>query len=183
MVLTYPLHRIQIRMPGPVAGRRPGPVSRHLSPAAGRGNRSSRRGPFRLQRCRQPDLRQQGNESGPAASLVSYHGFLSSAEKEAFLRRGDCFVFPSHWESFGLVLLEAMAYGLPIVAARCAGSSEVMPPGYPQMVDLRSPCEIASAIHGLFCVDSFEFLRGYFEGSFSAARYVTKLGAAIQKHC
>ena len=135
------------------------------------------------QRCRQPDLRQQGNESGPAASLVSYHGFLSSAEKEAFLRRGDCFVFPSHWESFGLVLLEAMAYGLPIVAARCAGSSEVMPPGYPQMVDLRSPCEIASAIHGLFCVDSFEFLRGYFEGSFSAARYVTKLGAAIQKHC
>jgi heptosyltransferase-2 len=126
------------------------------------------------QRCLQPDLLNQG------ASIVGYHGFLSAGEKEAFLRQGDCFVFPSHWESFGLVLLEAMAYGLPIVTTRCAAITEVMPVNYPAMVSLHSPCEIATAIHALLCSDLFENLRSHFEDNFSESRYVAKLHAAIQ---
>ena len=50
--------------------------------------------------------------------VVSYHGKRLGAEKEAFWTGADIFVFPTFHqnECFPLVLLEAMAHGLPCVA-------------------------------------------------------------------
>ena len=41
----------------------------------------------------------------------------------------DLFVFPSHAEAFGLVLIEAMAAGLPIVTSNCDGVLDVVEDG------------------------------------------------------
>lgn len=41
------------------------------------------------------------------------------------LRAADLFVFPSHYESWGLALVEAMAAGVPVVASDVPGSREV----------------------------------------------------------
>jgi glycosyltransferase involved in cell wall biosynthesis len=51
------------------------------------------------------------------------------AKNEAF-GRADLFAFPSvaPYESFGLVLIEAMAWGLPIVASDWRGNREVLTP-------------------------------------------------------
>jgi glycosyltransferase involved in cell wall biosynthesis len=49
---------------------------------------------------------------------VSFHGYVSEDEKIERLNRSSLFVFGSNQEGFGLVLLEAMAAGLPVVARR-----------------------------------------------------------------
>lgn len=44
-------------------------------------------------------------------------------------RAGDAFVFASHTETQGLVLLEAMALGVPVVAAAILGTKDILDPG------------------------------------------------------
>lgn len=66
------------------------------------------------------------------ASAVTFPGVLiGSAKAEAFAR-ANLFVFPSValYESFGLVLVEAMMWRLPIVATRWRGNAEVLTSGF-----------------------------------------------------
>lgn len=58
---------------------------------------------------------------------VKFLGVLSGADKEAAFANADVFCFPSHYpaESFGVVLIEAMSHGLPIVATDWQGIPEV----------------------------------------------------------
>lgn len=46
-----------------------------------------------------------------------------------YYAQAKCFVLSSEKESFGLVLVEALAYGLPIISADCGGPREVLEHG------------------------------------------------------
>lgn len=50
-------------------------------------------------------------------------------EPRAWLERADVFAHTSRWEGFGLVLLEAMLAGLPIVATRVSAVPEIVVDG------------------------------------------------------
>jgi glycosyltransferase involved in cell wall biosynthesis len=56
---------------------------------------------------------------------VEFVGPVSRQETERLYLEADVFVFPSWLESFGFPMVEAMAYGLPIVAADTPVNREV----------------------------------------------------------
>ena len=61
---------------------------------------------------------------------VIFHGNLTGEQKHQVLSNTNVFVTTSHYESFGLVLLEAMSYGIPCVSFTSAkGSLEIIEDG------------------------------------------------------
>jgi len=64
-----------------------------------------------------------------AGSAVRFMGALSGDELGAAYASADVFVFPSETDTFGLALLEAMASGCPVVAARAGGVPDVVREG------------------------------------------------------
>jgi len=90
---------------------------------------------------------QLARERGIAASVV-FLGFRADAE--AVMRQADVFVLASHADSNPLVIPEARAAGLPIVATRVDGIPESLDGGAAGLlVPPRSPDALANAIAGL----------------------------------
>ncbi len=57
--------------------------------------------------------------------IVTFAGYTS--EPASHFRSADCFVLASRWEGFGVVLVEALQFGLPLLAADCEfGPSDVI---------------------------------------------------------
>ena len=69
-----------------------------------------------------------------------YAGYRHGEELAAYVAASDVFVFPSRTDTFGLVLLEAMACGLPVAAYPVTGPLDVVTHGVNGMLgeDLRA---------------------------------------------
>ena len=74
---------------------------------------------------------------------VEFVGFKTGQDLAIYYANADVFVFPSRWETFGLVMIEAMACGTPVAAYPCAGPLDVVEPGITGFMDL----DLASAVH------------------------------------
>lgn len=57
---------------------------------------------------------------------VVFTGFIEESEKADHLRLADAFVMPGWGEGFGIVYLEALACGIPVVASKVDGSREAL---------------------------------------------------------
>jgi glycogen(starch) synthase len=71
------------------------------------------------------NLRRQAEALG-VADRVNLIGFISNEERNKLFRIADAAVFPSLYEPFGIVALEAMALGCPVVVSDVGGFSEVV---------------------------------------------------------
>ncbi len=75
---------------------------------------------------------------GPHRQALEHHfadtptyfvGYLQGLELASAFASADAFIFPSRTETLGLVLLEAMAAGCPVVAARKGGITDIVQDG------------------------------------------------------
>jgi glycosyltransferase involved in cell wall biosynthesis len=85
-----------------------------------------------------PDARLAIVGDGPHREAMETHfaetnthfvGYLHGLELAAAFASSDAFIFPSRTETLGLVLLEAMAAGCPVVAARSGGIPDIVTDG------------------------------------------------------
>ncbi len=63
------------------------------------------------------------------APRVTFTGFVDEPTKHATLARSDLFVLPSSHEGFGLVYVEAMHHGLPVIAGTEGGQADFLEDG------------------------------------------------------
>jgi phosphatidyl-myo-inositol dimannoside synthase len=75
-----------------------------------------------------PRLRTLASELGIPGRVHFFDG-LSREEVAACYERAHIFALPSTGEGYGMVFLEAMAFGKPIVAAACGGSTDLVHDG------------------------------------------------------
>jgi glycogen(starch) synthase len=78
---------------------------------------------------------------------VTLTGPLPQPEVDRHLQTADLFVAPSRYESFGLIFLEAMRWGTPVVGTTAGGIPEVVAHGETGwLVPAENPPELAAAI-------------------------------------
>jgi glycosyltransferase involved in cell wall biosynthesis len=133
------------------------------------------------QRIAQPDLT-HGFVSGGRQGCVEYIGFAGGETKWRQFTECDCFCFPTYYyaESFGLVVIEAMACGMAVVASAWRTIPELLTPDYPGLVPPRAPDQVAKAILGLMPQPPGGGLRRHFLQHFTIEQHLKKLAAAIR---
>jgi glycosyltransferase involved in cell wall biosynthesis len=100
--------------------------------------------------------------------LVSYLGEIGDGQKSEFLGGADALLFPIDWpEPFGLVMIEAMACGTPVIAFDCGSVREVVEDGLTGFI-VRSEAEAAAAVRRLPELDRHA-IRARFSARFSAS--------------
>jgi glycosyltransferase involved in cell wall biosynthesis len=91
-------------------------------------------------------------ENDGLESYFLFTGSLNGEDKWQAYADADCFFFPSHYEAetFGMVLVEAMAFSIPLVTTRWSGIPLVVEGGNCALLcDVKSPVQFADALEVL----------------------------------
>jgi len=99
---------------------------------------------------------------------VEFIGEIDDAQKQEFLGRAKALLFPICWpEPFGLVMIESMACGTPVIAFNCGSVPEVMDDGLTGFVveDIDQAVVAVKKLDRLYRPS----IRSRFEERFSAA--------------
>lgn len=125
-------------------------------------------------------------ESSLTQAGVRLHGGCRGADKWAYFQNADVLLFPSFQETQGLVAVEAMACGLPIVASDIEGIRDVVSDGGEGLlVESGNAGGFADAISSV-CGDVAVWRRlsqagrRRYEGSFTLDHYLDGMGQAFR---
>jgi glycosyltransferase involved in cell wall biosynthesis len=117
---------------------------------------------------------------------VIFHGWVDAEGRARLLRKAEVFCLPSRMDSFGMVFLEAMAFGVPVVALRWGPVPDVVPDGScGRLADSDDPQELAALIEevmkkgkGYFSENCRKWVRERFAPEFLLTRIVNMVRRA-----
>ena len=93
----------------------------------------------------QEAFREMAKQLGIEANC-RFYGEILPADVPSFYSKLDMFVLPSRYETFGIVLIEAMACGIPVIATKCGGPEEIVTMETGLLIEKDNPEELALAI-------------------------------------
>ena len=116
------------------------------------------------------------------AASVEYQGFVGGEKKAKLLRDSDLFCFPTFYqnENQPVNLIEAMAFGLPVLTTRWRSLPELLPVNYPGLVPIQNPAAISAAILLLLETHDGEGFRERFLKFYTLDRYLSELAKAFE---
>jgi glycosyltransferase involved in cell wall biosynthesis len=83
------------------------------------------------------------------AEQVRFLGLLTREGVRQAMWRANAFVLPSHVETFGVVVIEAMATGMPVVATACGGPQDTVVPAAGRLVPPGNPAALAAEMQAV----------------------------------
>lgn len=115
------------------------------------------------------------------ADWVAFHGYVD--DLQGMYDRADVFLLPSYHESFGLVFVEALASGLPVVTSDTGGQTDIVSDG----VGVTAPPDDHHALGGALVdiareYDSYQSAtEGHVDANFSAEEMVDNYESVYQR--
>ena len=100
-------------------------------------------------------LKHQANQLGIEEKVA----FFGSYDREQFrdvLSKSNCFVLASRGETFGVVYIEAMAAGIPVIATRCGGPVDFIDKNCGLLVDVDNVIQLTEAMKRMYAT-SFQY--------------------------
>jgi glycosyltransferase involved in cell wall biosynthesis len=119
------------------------------------------------------------------ADQVEYVGFLAADAKAKLLQQSDCLCFPTFYSAEGqpVSIIEAMAFGLTIVASAWRGIPELLPENYPFLISKSDPAAIARALIESMRQDLAKELRLRFSQAFTEKSYLESFLQSLELVC
>jgi glycosyltransferase involved in cell wall biosynthesis len=96
---------------------------------------------------------------------VHFTGFKTGVDLARYYANAEVFVFPSKWETFGIVMIEAMACGTPVAAYPCQGPEDVVEQGVTGYLEEN----LATAVHRCIGLSRTKVLEGSQQWSWERA--------------
>jgi glycosyltransferase involved in cell wall biosynthesis len=113
-----------------------------------------------------------------------FYGGIMPEKISDFYSQLNFFVLASRYETFGIVLIEAMAAGLPVIATRCGGPGEIVTPVAGMLVARDNAGELSDAIK--LMSQTFKNynrieIRNYAEGRFGQKAFLENISMAYNE--
>jgi glycosyltransferase involved in cell wall biosynthesis len=117
------------------------------------------------------------------SELCTFYGNVLRDEITGFYSQIDLFILPSRYETFGIVLIEAMACGIPVIATLCGGPVDIVTTETGILIEKENSESLAAAISKMSeNLKSYnrEAIRNYAINNFGAKVFVDKLTALYE---
>jgi len=119
----------------------------------------------------------------PENAKIHLQGFLSDFAKEEAFATHDLLLFPSHTESFGLVALEALARGVPVIGTRVPGLESVLAGTGCPLVPVGDVAALAQALLEIKLPFDPAPLRAHFLKHFTLDIFKNRISRTLREAC